>query len=702
MPAIAEQQASFQPQVMGSFPTKEEEKDPIAKERECKFVEKILDEIKKDRHHTKDAFETMQKDMAFARGIQWEGQQSLLEQRYVCNLVQRALSQRVALLYAKNPTITYERRDRLDFEVWDGKVESIMAAHQEVNMSILEGKEVSPLGLAMIKDYSEGELWREQIDRVGKTVTFVAQWCIDNLKPEFKIQMKQAVRRVGTCGVAFVKTNYVDGLEGGITTSETESTLGDRAKRLSYIAQQLQDDKLKESDPKILELAMLGESIQTSLKTGDTQNINQRITFDFLPPTSVIVDRNCRALKGFVGARHIAIEYIKDLEQIKILFNKPDIKADEIKASYEQGSKGQSTESKNQTSESDKGSKKVCIFEVYDLDTKSVYYLLDGYKYFLEEPTSPVPELNAFFPLDALTFNDIEADPSADCHNSIYPPSDVSLMRPSQIEWNRSRWELIKHRYANRPRYFATKGVLTEEDKDKINDYESNAVIELAGGAGTIPLKDIVMASPMIPIQPSLYDTSPLVQDIQLSAGSQEADMGRPSPRVTATGATIAEQSRNTVAASNIDDLDDFLSSIAGKVGEIIIRYFQLDTVKRIAGRGAVLPQENREDFINEILLTIKAGSSGKPNEALEVSKRVQLAPFLIQSGANPIAVIEDLVSVMDSRLDVSKFFPVGGAPTNGGSPQQSGQPQRPQVGVQKNHPQQLPNGSPVHEQQIQ
>jgi hypothetical protein len=132
-------------------------------------------------------------------------------------------------------------------------------------------------------------------------------------------------------------------------------------------------------------------------------------------------------------------------------------------------------------------------------------------------------------------------------------------------------------------------------------------------------------------------------------------------------------------------------------VGEIIIRYFQLDTAKRIAGRGAVLPQENREDFLNEIMLSVKAASSGKPNKALEISNFKELVPLIMQAIQVPtgpmIGLAEEGIKRLDDRLDLSKLLAQGPPPM---PPQpQQGQQQQAKPNSPNHEP--LPNGSPVH-----
>src|SRR3546814_13807220 len=74
-------------------------------------------------------------------------------------------------------------------------------------------------------------------------------------------------------------------------------------------------------------------------------------------------------------------------------------------------------------------------------------------------------------------------------------------------------------------------------------------------------------------------------------------------------------------------------------------------TAKRIAGEGAVWPALSREDVISEIFLTVKAGSSGRPNKAAEIANRERAFPFIVQlpgSAGVANAMLPDYLDLLD------------------------------------------------------
>jgi hypothetical protein len=116
--------------------------------------------------------------------------------------------------------------------------------------------------------------------------------------------------------------------------------------------------------------------------------------------------------------------------------------------------------------------------------------------------------------------------------------------------------------------------------------------------------------------------------------------------------------------------LDGFLSRLAQAGGEMLLLEMSEEVVRRIAGVGAVWPSldESREDYLNEVFLKIEAASSGRPNKAVDIANWRDLAPLLMQAGANPAGIIEETAKRLDDNLDVSNLFPL--TPPSGASSQ--------------------------------
>src|SRR3546814_7359624 len=90
------------------------------------------------------------------------------EERYLANLVQRHINQTVAALYAKNPKAVARRKPRMEFRIWDGKPESLMAAMQALQEAAVTGIPPAPGVAELLQDAQDGVSRRSEERRVGK------------------------------------------------------------------------------------------------------------------------------------------------------------------------------------------------------------------------------------------------------------------------------------------------------------------------------------------------------------------------------------------------------------------------------------------------------------------------------------------------------------------------------------------------------
>lgn len=619
-------------------------------------VEKWTTKIKAARKHWEKDFQRMRANMEFTAGYQWREQASL-DEKYVANMVVRQVNQKVAALYAKNPTFSAKRRRRLDFKIWDGRIESIQQA-AALSMLPETPPEEQFAAASLMADYAQGRLQRDLVDKIGQTMQTLMMWYVDNQPISFKLQMKQMVRRVVTCGVGFVKVMFAREQEGNLSTVMPEASVGARLRKTQTLMDDLSTGLINENSAEMVEL----QATMSSLENYDMEQgmMNERLEFDFPPPTSIIVDPQCRALKGFIGARWVVQEHILPLAEVKAHFG---IDIDFGACSEIVTYKSDGTDQVAGGAESvlaDESERLVCVWEVYDLPTRSSFVLIDGYKSFVRPPAPVVPETRSFWPFEAITFNEVEVEPGKQ-KASIYPPSDVDIIKSAQRAWNKSRDDLKEHRVANLPRYATGKGMITDEDVQKLRMSSPHEVVQLESVTAETDITKIFVPFPVMPIDPVMYDTGPLMQDLFLANGNEEG-AAPASSKATATAATINAQSRMVVTDSNVDDLDDLLSAIGEKCGEIFLRELSPETVTRIAGDGAIWVDiaQNREDFVQYVYLEVMAASSGKPNKALEISNFQILAPILQAAGVSPHFIAREALKRLDDRLDLDEAFALG------------------------------------------
>ncbi|MES3016212.1 MAG: hypothetical protein V4721_00475 [Bacteroidota bacterium] len=613
------------------------------------LVAKIIKDVVYARDvYYKDDYKQMAEDMQFA----YDGAipEWVAAGNYIANIVQRHVSQKTASLYAKNPRAVAKRKQKMDFEIWDEDMQSLIQAYQLVASGIHDLN-----SMLILQDYQRGMGERMMINRIGKTLEIIYHYFQNEQNPTFKSDMKQLVRRTITTGVGYVKSGYQR--VGGMSP-DTARKIFDHERRLRTLERMMADSEDSQYDdlsPEIEEARLIIQELQADpdvlLREGPVKN--------FPMSTAIIPDPKCTNLVGFKNCDWVAEEYHFTGDQIKEIC-KVDVTlgggvANCLRTDTNEFFAGLIDSNGDKVRKPIDGAMALYrCWEVYNIKTNLKYFVCEGYHDFLEEPSSPDVEIDKFWPWEVLMFNQFEHD------KRIFPRSDVFLMRDQQMEINRQREGLRNHRVANRPKYISPRGALEEEDKDRLENHEDSAVIEINNMKMGQNSADIVQPMKMVGIDPNLYDVSQSYDDLLRVIGSQETDFGGTS-NSTATEASIGASSRMSSTESNRDDLDILLSNLARTDGNILFAELTPEDAKAIAGRGAVWPMFSREERAKELYLDIEAGSSGKPNQAMEVANFEKLAPLLMQiPGIKPDRLAKEAVRRLDDRLDVNEFIETG------------------------------------------
>lgn len=666
----------------------DEEPNPAVKAQ----VDKIIKTIKADKAHFDKAFKRMKRDMFVAM---WGREETWSENNYKANIAGRHVKQKTATLYAKNPKATAKRAERLDFAIWDEDPQSIMLAMQAMQQNavleqqhaamqstairvvqadpvaasvmmghnggppmaaeIMQPFQPSPEAMqanALLEDFQQGMERRKLIDKVGKTLEILYAKALREQKPvDFKMAAKQLVRRVCTTSVGYVELGFQR--EYGPRPGMAEH-LADAKARLDHLRVLSEDVKAGEIESTDAEMAEL-EASMAALEAEPEILIREGLIFDYPRSTKVIPDRLTKTLVGFIGARHLTIEYEYTLQEIRELFGKdlkncatftPDGKAFGEVAGDTFDEDGNGTNMKT-------GGGLVRVWKHYDKPSGLVYLVAEGHHEFLREPAPPDVFVEDFWPVYALTFNEVESE------DDLFPPSDVHLLLDMQKEHNRSRQGKREHREAARPRWVYPNGMIDEEDVEKLKKMKPFDAI----GLNVDPATDMAKVFQTVPVpgvDPNLYDTNESFTDAQLVVGAQEAQLGGTSSS-SATEVAVAAGSTSTSDGSSVDDLDAFMTVIARAAGQIFLREMSEETVKAAVGPGAVWPHMTLADIAGEVFLEIEAGSMGKPNQAIEVKNWKEMLPLLIQLGSiQPLWLAKETLRRLDDRMDLTDAVAAG------------------------------------------
>ena len=499
---------------------------------------------------------------------------------------------------------------------------------------------------AVIADARNVKTTFDMLKRIGRTLEILFGFEMSQAQVSFKSRMKMTCRRAATAGVGWVKVGFQRIMA---PQPDQDATLGDSQTQLQFIQRvsaDLADGKLTLDSPDAeqmkLVIANMGQAQEIVMREG--------LTFSWPKSTAIIPDENCVTLRDFLGCDWVAEEFCLTPDAIQSTYK---VDVGKSFTSYDRNDSGKDYESARPAvrnndlpgsgASQDKGY--ALVWEIFNKADGMVYVMCDGYPDFLREPAEPEFYTDRFWPWFMVAYNETDGE--------VWPQSDVNLVRPMQLEINRSRQGLREHRFANRPKIAYAEGVLADDDIDALKNPPNNALISISGLQPGQNIDQVLQAIKGVPIDPNLYQTQETFQDMLRVAGDQQADLG-PTSGATATESNIAAQARATSTGSEVDDIDDTLSALAQSAGQILLLNMSEEQVKKIVGPGALWPQLTKSDVAEQIYLDIEAGSSGSPDQARELQNFERLAPILMQiPGIAPNFLAKEAISRMDDSIDL-------------------------------------------------
>jgi hypothetical protein len=546
----------------------------------------------------KKAFERMRECMKIA--AQGSADDVWVEnKKYVLPVINRHINLAVSQLYAKHPTTIVKRKDRMLYQVWDGKMDTANLAIQAVQAGDLSQ-------MPVLQDMLAGQQYMMLMDKIAQTMGICWSYFMSEQEHDYKSQIKATVRRTKVNGVAYAELDYQRLMEPNPEVTSGIEDVTSKIKNIELLLEKGQDPEYGPEDKTVEELRLNLQELQQEPELV----VREGPVLGFPKSTAVIIDPDCVHLKTLAGAKWTAKEMNKTCDEIKTLWGK------DIGSNYKE----------YVTKEDGKEIKTAKVYRIMDKVNRQELVICEGYCDFLKEPGAPSIKIERFFNLFPLVFNEVESD------TELFPLSDVWLTRHPQDEINRSREGIRVHRKANVPFYGMRKGGMETEDKKKLGNHAPHEVIEFNPQSADDDINRIVKKFEHALIDPTQYEIEGHLQDIMRVVGTQEANLG-PTSGATATETSIAENSRQSSTSDNVDDLDDWLTAISKSGGQLMLLELTVDTVKEIAGPGAAWPdqQQTREEVARDLLMGIEAGSSGRPNRAAELADMERAAPTIVQ-----------------------------------------------------------------------
>ncbi|MCP4355661.1 MAG: hypothetical protein GY793_08560 [Proteobacteria bacterium] len=582
------------------------------KQGQKEFISDWLSKIDKSREHFAKDFARMEKDAKFITHLGHSDEElENYQNYYVANKPFRLIISKRDKIYAKNPKIDYKLRPLMAGTYFDGSLSSLKKAEKDAlsqDPALMQNAE------SVIDDAKNVLASRKYYDNVGQTLVSLMEYQLDMQKVDFKASMKTVIGKSLVKGLAFVKLNYENNLDCSVESTQESN---DYHQRSSYSESIDKDDH--EYEKEVAE--------QSLHETGSDTISYEGLLLTYPEPDKIIVDKSCKSLNTLAGADFIVQVHMLTPQEVKQTF---------------------SIDLKDKIIDSEDNRKE--IFEVWDRKTRTVFFITKDHDGFLQEPETPVVDIKRFYPFYAYIPNDIET-------NSIYKPSDVSLIKSQAHEFNRARNNLVDDRKRNILQYATKKGSLSDDDLEKLANAEDHQIVELESLGIDANINNILQVINKPGTDPNKFHTNFVDEDIYSVLGTSSEGAGIVG-RGSATQAAIAEGGRTNSIQSNIDDLDTLLNQLFEDASRVLLLNFDSEYVKEILGAGAVWPEWSRQEVANQIGLQIQAGSTGKPNKQLMVSNIERLMPQLLQiPGVKPEKLLDVALKGIDENLNVLDFY---------------------------------------------
>ena len=609
-----------------------EQKRQAAEERKRQheaLVTKWADKVKRARKHDQKARERWADDRRVARGEPPNGEKPWL---VFTNLIAPILEVIASFLYAKNPDVSIRpspSADRTDPEL--KKNVRAIANTLEVIVSRL------------FKDAG--------LKRVAK------RW----------------VRGSMTVGVSWIKAAMQTRTERDPITEKQINDLQNNLARMESLQKKLAEGETDDSDTTKAEI----ESQIVALQGQMERQVAEGLVLDLMAPEDVVVAPDCGEVENYLNAPWIAFDFYKDRDEALQLTGWTCEKLKQANTYTQRPRKGEEDEGGGNTStqwmqfdsSDDDGAENAEGFyrftEIWSLRDGVVYTYVEGIaKEWAREPYAPRTGAR-FYPCFMLAFHPIDGDR--------WPQSDVFQLKNLQEEYNRIRSNYALHRMRALPGVLFDKAAIRPESMKDVAKSETQEYTGIEAVQPGTDLRQALWPKVYNQIDPGLYNTEIITQEMEKVSGAQDAMQGGIQVEKTATEAQILESGRGARTGARLDTLEDTLTELAEYTMQLALLTFDQADAMRYAGPQAVWMDMTTDEALSLFSLEIKAGSTGKPKALSDRESWGTLMPLIegmidrvgqakMQGqdwAAQPwIELLRESSKRLDDPLEIEKFIP--------------------------------------------
>lgn len=224
------------------------------------------------------------------------------------------------------------------------------------------------------------------------------------------------------------------------------------------------------------------------------------------------------------------------------------------------------------------------------------------------------------FPVERLSFNDIP--------DEYFPISEVKYLEPQNLELNRYRTRQLKHNLRFNRKYIYDKSSIDPSEVKKLERGDDGIIVGANKDPSTavLPISDAPLSSDNRYFQEDIRQDMRIMSgfdDLQLGAGVRSAQ--------TATEASIAEQAKRLRVDVDADVVQDFVSSIARKIVQLILQLYDKKMVLNITGMSDIswTPIVDKKTIQGEYDVKVESGSSLPLTEEIRRRTMIDLLNLL-------------------------------------------------------------------------
>lgn len=490
-----------------------------------------------------------------------------------------------------------------------------------------------------------------------------------------KLWGAEVVRAALICSYGAVKVLYQKDIHQDPEIINRLEDTQDNIRTLEQLITRIEDDRDRAS--KEAELEEL-KQVMRGLESKAEVVASEGLVIDRVMTDNLLIDPTCQNFDDYRNANWIAQMIFMTRDDVESRYKKKIRKATTF--NYDGSAVDNQAQDLDKVSDDDQ----VLVYEIWDKRSQMVYTLCDGCDFWLRAPYPPPVSGRRFYPFFLLPFNKIDG--------CFVAPSLVDLAEKLQAEHNQIREKLVENRDFIVPGYIAGNDVKVKD----VESFQKSGVgeITILKGVDSSELQKAFVPKQFPPIDPSLYDTSPIRMDIEQCVGLQDAARSSINKAKTATEAEIMNNSLSARISMFQDWTEEFLSELCQYAGQILLLELNEGAVERIMGAPQPVldenglpiqnpdgslkfektydwPQLSRDEVFEQINVKIRAGSTGKPNRIEEqeawgriLPSLIQLAQLISQSAAQGMdykpfeAMLTETLNRFDDRLDVKDFMP--------------------------------------------